>query len=736
MIAVATNATHAPIHAKPGPIVRAKAPTGPRRVPLPIANSAMMSGTDQARRKTAQATRNEPPPLDAAMRGKRQMLPVPTAMPSMARSIPHRELKTSDFDATGSLRRTGRVGHGRSPLGSRPPPSIRVPAGGGYRAGRSGAARGMAGAHLAAHLCRRTPPPANRMPSMTHRTRASALLLALLAAASASACARSEAYDVIVEHGTLIDGMGTDGRRADVAIQDGRIVAVGDLAGEAARQRVDATGKVVAPGFIDMLGQSELTILVNPHLPSKIFQGITTEITGEGGSIAPLDDRIVAADRVGFEHLGITPDWRTLGEYFARLERQGIGINLATYVGATQVRRMVLGDDDVQPTPAQLDSMKALVARAMEEGAVGVSTSLQYAPAPYATTEELIALASEASRYHGVYATHMRSEGDAVLQALDEAIRIGSEADIPVEVWHIKAAGTHNWGRMEEIVAKVDSARAAGVRISADTYAYTAWFNSLSAFVPPWAHDGGDAKLIERLQDPSTRARIRSDMLTPSSEWDNEWQEIPGPEAVLVSVVQNPELRSLQGKNLAQIAEMQGKDPIDALLDLLVADHAYSFGAVFGMSQEDVSLALRQPWVSIDNDSQGTAPDGMLGEEHPHPRAYGTFPRILRKYVREDSLITLPEAIRKFTSLAANKMHLVDRGTVTEGNWADLVVFDPDSVRDLATFEEPNQLSVGMDWVFVNGVAVIADGKATDALPGQVLRGPGYHGSQVPGGDR
>jgi dihydroorotase/N-acyl-D-amino-acid deacylase len=571
---------------------------------------------------------------------------------------------------------------------------------------------------------------------MTYRPRTSALLLALLAGASASACARSEAYDVIVEHGTLIDGMGTDGRQADVAIQDGRIVAIGDLVGEPAGLRVDATGKVVAPGFIDMLGQSELTILVNPHLPSKIFQGITTEITGEGGSIAPLNDRIVEADRVGFEHLGITPDWRTLAEYFDRLERQGIGINLATYVGATQVRRVVLGDDDVQPTQAQLDSMKALVARAMEEGAVGVSTSLQYAPAPYATTEELIALASEASRHGGVYATHLRSEGDAVLQALDEAIRIGREADIPVEIWHIKAAGTHNWGRMKEIVAKIDSARGAGVRISADTYAYTAWFNSLSAFVPPWAHDGGDSKLMERLRDPVTRARIRRDMLTPSSEWDNEWQEIPGPEAVLVSVVHNPELRSLQGKNLAEIAAMQGKDPIDALLDLLVVDHAYSFGAVFGMSQEDVSLALSQPWVSIDNDSQGTAPDGILGQEHPHPRAYGTFPRILRKYVREDTLITLPEAIRKFTSLPANKMHLVDRGTVTEGNWADLVVFDPDSVRDLATFEEPNQLSVGMEWVFVNGVAVIADGKATDALPGQVLRGPGYRATPMAGGDR
>jgi N-acyl-D-amino-acid deacylase len=566
---------------------------------------------------------------------------------------------------------------------------------------------------------------------MNTTLRASALLLTLLAAA----CAKPAPYDIIIEHGLLIDGMGAETRQADVGIKDGRVATIGDLSRARAGQRVDATGKVVAPGFIDMLGQSDLTILVNPHLPSKIFQGITTEITGEGGSVAPLNDRIVEADKVGYEHLGITPDWRTLDEYFARLERQGMGINLATYVGATQVRRVVLGDDDVQPTPAQLDSMKALVARAMREGAVGVSSSLQYAPAPYATTDELIALASEAASYGGVYATHMRSEGDAVLEAIDEAIRIGREAHIPVEIWHIKAAGTHNWGRMKDIVAKIDSARAAGLDITADTYAYTAWFNSLSAFVPPWAHDGGDAKLIERLKDPATRARIRRDMLTPSTTWDNEWQEIPGPEAVLVCVVHNPDLRPLQGKTLAQIAEMQNKGPIDALLDLLIADDAFTSGAVFGMSQEDVSLALRQTWVSIDNDSQGTAPDGILGQEHPHPRAYGTFPRILRKYVREDSLITLPEAIRKFTSLPANKMHLTDRGTLTEGNWADVVVFDPDSVRDLATFEEPNQLSVGMDWVLVNGVPVIADGKATDALPGKVLRGPGYR-PEPTGGDR
>jgi len=550
----------------------------------------------------------------------------------------------------------------------------------------------------------------------------------ILFLAAAAAC-RSAGYDIIIEDGLVIDGTGSPGVSADVGIRDGHVAAVGDLAGARAERRIDASGRVVAPGFIDMLGQSELTILVNPHLPSKIFQGITTEITGEGGSIAPLNERIIEADRVGFEHYGIEPDWRTLDEYFQRLERQGMGINLGTYVGATQVRRMVLGDDDVQPTPAQLDSMEALVETAMLEGAVGVSTSLQYAPAPYASTEELIALASVASRYGGVYATHMRSEGSAVLDALDEAIRIGREADIPVEIWHIKAAGTPNWGRMPEIVAKIDEARGSGLDITADTYAYTAWFNSLSAFVPPWAHDGGVERLLERLQDPATRRRIRRDMLTPSHEWDNEWQEIPGPEAVLVSVVQNPELRPLQGRTLAEVADEQGVDAIDALLDILVEDHAYSYGAIFGMSQEDVSLALSQPWVSVDNDSQGTAPDGLLGQEHPHPRAYGTFPRILRKYVREDGLLSLEEAIRKFTSLPAGKMRLTDRGTLAPGNWADVVVFDPDSVRDLATFEDPNQLSVGMDWVLVNGVPVIADGEATDALPGRVLRGPGYGGA-------
>jgi len=548
--------------------------------------------------------------------------------------------------------------------------------------------------------------------------------LTLVCAAALLAQRPSDAgYDVLIVNGRVVDGTGSPWYSADIGIKDGRIAAIGRLDGAPAKRRIDAAGAVVAPGFIDMLGQSELTILVEPHLPSKIFQGITTEITGEGGSAAPLNDAIVQADRFGYQHLNLTPDWRTLGQYFTRVERTGLGINLATYVGATQVRRMVLGDADKQPTPAELDRMKALVREAMEQGAVGVSTSLQYAPAPYAKTEELIALASEAARYGGVYATHMRSEGDGVLDAIDEAIRIGKEARIPVEIWHLKAAGKNNWGRMKDIVARIDAARRAGVDVGANTYAYPAWFNSMSAFVPPWAHDGGVEQLIARLKDPATRAKIKQEMQTPGGKWDNEWQEIPGPEAVTICVVQDESLRELQGKTLAQVAALWKSDPLDALFDLLIKDHAFTEVAVFGMSEPDVALALSQPWVSVDNDSQGTSPTGLLGGEHPHPRAYGTFPRILRKYVREDHRLTLEDAIRKFTALPAGRMHLADRGVLKQGLWADVVLFDPDQITDKATFENPNQLSVGMQYVLVNGVPVIADGKPTNALPGKVLRG-------------
>jgi dihydroorotase/N-acyl-D-amino-acid deacylase len=482
---------------------------------------------------------------------------------------------------------------------------------------------------------------------------------------------------------------------------------------------------VAAPGFIDLLGQSEMTILVDPRLPSKIYQGITTEITGEGDSIAPLTDALIRANHSGYDHYKITPDWRTFRQYFARLEKQGMGINLASYVGATTVRTIVLGEEDKQPTPEQLEQMKALVRDAMKDGAVGVSTALEYAPAPYAKTEELIALATEAGKFGGIYSTHMRDESNSVLDAIDEALRIGREARVPVEIWHIKVAGKNNWGRMPEVVAKINAARAAGADVAADTYAYTAWYNDFSAFIPAWAHEGGSAKLVERLKDPATRERIRKDMLTPSKDWDNEWQEIPGPEAVMIGVAQNPKLVPLQGKRLSEIAKLWNKDPMDALFDFLIED-PFADVAVFGMSQPDVTLALQQPWVAIDNDSSGTSPDGILGQEHPHPRAYGTFPRILRKYVREEKALTLEDAIRKFSALPAQRLRLADRGVLKAGMWADVVVFDPAIVRDLATFDNPNQLSEGMEYVLVNGSPVIEQGKMTGVLPGKVLRGPGY----------
>ncbi|HTR64241.1 MAG TPA: D-aminoacylase [Terriglobales bacterium] len=549
----------------------------------------------------------------------------------------------------------------------------------------------------------------------------------LLAASATSAAAPSPpAFDLVITNGHIIDGTGSPWYSGDVGIRDGKIAAIGDLTGAARTRTIDAHGMVVAPGFIDMLGQSELTILVDPRLPSKIYQGITTEITGEGESAAPLNDAMIKADQLGYDHYHITPDWRTMRQYFARIEKQGMGINLASYVGATSVRRMVLGDNDVRPTPEQLDQMKELVRQAMRDGAVGVSTSLEYAPAPYAKTDELIALAGEASKFGGIYATHMRNESDSVLEAIDEALRIGKEGHIPVEIWHIKVAGKNNWGRMPEVVAKINAARAAGVDVTADTYAYTAWFNSLSAFIPPWAHDGGDAKLIERLKDPATRARIRKDLLTPSRDWDNEWDEIPGPEAVLIGIVQNPKLLPMQGKRLSEVAKIWNKDPMDALFDLLIEDNAFTGVAVFGMSEPDVALVLQQPWVSIDNDSSGASPEGLLGQEHPHPRGYGTFPRILRKYVREEHKLTLEDAIRKFSALPAQRLRLTDRGVLKAGMWGDVVIFDPASIRDVATFENPNQLSVGMEYVLVNGVPVIDGAKMTGKLPGKVLRGEGY----------
>lgn len=539
------------------------------------------------------------------------------------------------------------------------------------------------------------------------------------------AVAQSGEYDTVIRHGHIIDGTGSPWYAGDIGIRDGRIAAIGDLSQAHGKQEIDAAGRVVAPGFIDMLGQSETTMLVDPHVPSKIFQGITTEITGEGDSVGPQTDATLAQMKPECDHYGIACDWHTMAEYFARLQKQGMGINLGTYVGATQVRRVVIGDDDRAATPEELAKMKELVAEAMREGAMGISSALEYPPAPYASTEELIALASASAEYGGIYATHMRNEGDGEMAALEETERIAREAHTGVEIFHLKTAGRPNWGKMPQVVAFIDKARSEGLDITADTYAYTAWENGLAAYTPPWAHNGGTDKLLARLQDPKTRARIRKDMETPTKEWDNEWQEVAGPEGIMVASVDNPDLMNLQGKTIAEIAKMWHEEPINAIFDLLIKDKVRTDVVTFGMSEPDVKLALKQPWVSVDNDASGASPTGILGQDHPHPRAYGTFPRILRKYVREEHLLTLPDAIRKFSALAAQREHLADRGVLKDGMWADVVVFDPATVKDMSTYEKPNQLAVGMDYVLVNGVPVIADGKMTDALPGKVIYGPG-----------
>lgn len=533
--------------------------------------------------------------------------------------------------------------------------------------------------------------------------------------------APAPSYDLVIRNGHVIDGTGSPWYAADIAIKDGRIAAIGRLGDVAAKQVIDAHGMLVTPGFIDMLDQSGHTLLVDGHAPSKIFQGVTTLITGEGESAAPLDDKILAQ-----EGAHARPAWRTLAGYFDVLQKHGIAVNFGTYMGAATAREMVIGYGDRQPTADELKQMQAIVADAMRAGAFGVSTALQYPPATYSTTPELIALARTAASFGGIYATHMRSEGNGEAAALDEVFDIARAAHIPVEVFHLKVAGHQNWGSMPKVIAKIDAARAQGLDISADTYAYTAWGNDLASFIPPWAHAGGNAALLERLKDPETRARIEKDMQTPSDAWSNDWLEVPGPHAVEITSVQDPSLKPFEGKRLDDVATAWHEKPIDALLDILIKDHAATDVAVFGMSQPDVTLALEQPWVSICDDAAAQAPTGPLGQGHPHPRAYAAFARIITKYVREDHALTLPDAIRKMTALPAQKMGLTQRGVIKKGMYADIDIFDPAQLRAPATFEQPKQLAQGMSWVLVNGVPVIADGRMTQALPGKILRGSGY----------
>jgi dihydroorotase/N-acyl-D-amino-acid deacylase len=459
---------------------------------------------------------------------------------------------------------------------------------------------------------------------------------------------------------------------------------------------------------------------------SKVMQGVTTEITGEGSSVAPINERLIAEEGEYYRRYNITVDWRTLREYFNRLEKQGTGVNLGTFVGATQVRAFVIGFDNRPPTADELIQMRRLVADAMEDGALGLSTSLQYVPARFAKTNELVELAMAAQRYHGIYATHQRSEANALDSSLEEVFEIGRRAHIPVEIWHLKTAYKKNWGRMPEVLKRIEAARARGLKISADVYPYTAASTALTACLPPWALEGGTERMLERLRDNKTRERLKHEIMKDSKEWENIYLGSGGASGVLISSVVNRELENLQGKRLSEIAADQKKDDADALFDLILADHGQTSAIYFMMSEDDLRAALQSPFVAICTDSGARAADGPLASAKGHPRGWGSYPRILSRYVRDEHLLTLEEAVRKMTGMPAARVGLKDRGVLKEGAYADLTLFDPQTVRDRSTFEEPNAYPEGIPFVIINGQLSVDNGQRTKALAGRVLRGPGY----------
>lgn len=552
----------------------------------------------------------------------------------------------------------------------------------------------------------------------------------LLAAVLGLGSQTAPPFDLVIINGRIVDGTGAPWFVGDVGITGGRIAAIGKLDAASARERIDATGLVVAPGFIDMLGQSEFNVLVDPRAASKIMQGVTTEVTGEGGSIAPVNDRMMKGREASYRQFGVEQDFRTLAEYFHRLEtRSRPAINVATFVGAGGVRDYVIGRDDRPATAAELEAMKKLVAEAMEDGALGLSSSLQYVPDRFASTDELVELAKVAARYGGIYISHQRSESGRIFESLDEVFGIAERAQIPAEVWHLKTAYKANWGKMPEVLDYFEAARARGLDVSANIYPYDRASNGLDACLPLWVREGGTDKMLERLSDPKLRERIREEMADGSiTEWENQWYGSGGGAGVLVSSVLDPSLRKWEGMNLVELGRAMGKDPRDAAMDLVIADRGETSCIISIMDESDVRAALAHPLVSIDTDSGARAEDGPLSESKSHPRAWGTFTRILGKYVREEKLLTIEEAVRKMTSRASTRVGLWDRGILRPGMAADITVFDPDTIRDVATFEDPNRYSVGVRYVLVNGRPVVSEGKITDERPGQVLRGPGYRG--------
>jgi len=533
-------------------------------------------------------------------------------------------------------------------------------------------------------------------------------------------------FDLLIKNGRIVDGSGRAAYVADLGIKGDRIVSIGKLSQATAARTIDAHGLVVAPGFIDMLGQSETYLLIDPRAMSKVMMGVTTEITGEGESIAPINDRQIKEQEDFLKRFNLTIDWRTLDEYFKRLEKQGSGVNLGTFVGATQVREYVIGYDDRPPTALELDQMKKLVADAMRDGALGLSTSLQYVPARFAKTDELIELAKVAHQYGGIYATHQRSEANTMDASLDEVFEIAQKARIPVEIWHLKTAYKKNWGRMPKVLARIKQARDRGLDVTADIYPYIAGSTSLSACLPPWAQEGGVEKMLGRLRDPQTRERLKKEISEDQTEWENIYLGSGGPGGVLIGSVVNRELEPLQGKRISEIAAEQKKDPLDALFDFILADHGQTGAIYFMMSEADMRAAMQSSFVSFCTDSGSRATDGPLAGSKSHPRGWGSYPRILGTYVRDEKLLSLESAIHKMTGAPAARVGLRDRGLIKEGMFADITIFDPAKVIDKATFDSPNQYPVGIEYVLVNGKISVDKGQRTTALAGRVLRGPGF----------
>ena len=544
--------------------------------------------------------------------------------------------------------------------------------------------------------------------------------------ANLDASANAGNYDLIIRNGHVVDGTGNPWFAADVAIGGDRIAAIGDLREAHAKREIDAKGRIVAPGFIDMLGQSEVSLLLDNRSLSKLSQGITTEITGEGGSIAPQNEKTIAPQKPFLEQYKLTIDWTTLDGYFRRLEKQGTPLNIGTYVGSAQIREAVIGDDDRAPTPAELEQMKSLVEQAMKDGALGLSSALIHPPNIYAKTDELIALAQVASKYGGLYATHMRSESASEMPALAEAMRIGREANLPVEIFHLKVSGKPRWGSMKNVVAAIQQARDSGLDIAADMYPYIAGATALASSLPPWVADGGVQKLLERLKDSAIRARIKKDLAGDHPDWENLFYDCGGAAGILVASAENPDLKQFAGKTLDDVAKAWKKSPEDTLMDFVLADKAQSGAIYFMASEEDLRTGLSQPWTSIGLDAGEMSLDGPTYEPHTHPRTMGSMPRFLGHYVRGEHLMPLEAAIRKITSLPAQREHLEGRGLLKPGYFADITIFDPAVIIDHATFTKPDQLSEGIDYTIVNGRVEFDPGKLTGAAAGRILRGRGW----------